>query len=143
MEQKGVTNLVSDSYRANKRMFLVATLGRVVFDLESCFSYAEMFLLLSGATSNKYRGMPRLSRRPSHCGYYARLSDMMKADVDGSFYQTACLLVLFNFDSVEDLTQLIVFPPIFCIFELLEGILRYKTTRAQVTPVSSQCPAIP
>jgi hypothetical protein len=38
MEQKGVTNLVSDSYRANRRMFLVATLGRVVFDLASCFS---------------------------------------------------------------------------------------------------------
>jgi hypothetical protein len=66
----GVTYLVSDSYRANSRRFFVSTLGRVVFDFARFFSYAEMFFEFSGATSKRKSGMPRLSRRPSHWGYY-------------------------------------------------------------------------
>jgi len=93
---------VSDSYRAKRRRFLVATLGMVVFDLASCFSYAEMFFEFNGATSKRKRGMPRLSRRPSHCGYYVRLSDRTTAHVCGTVYQAARLLILFDLDSVED-----------------------------------------
>jgi hypothetical protein len=70
MEHSGVTYLVSDSYRANSRRFFVSTLGRVVFDFARFFSYAEMFFEFSGATSKRKSGMPRLSRRPSHWGYY-------------------------------------------------------------------------
>lgn len=93
---------MSDSYRANRRRFLVATLGIVVFDLASCFSYVEMFFEFNGATSKRKRGMPRLSRRPSHCGYYVRLSDRMTAHVCGTLYQAARLLILFDLDGVED-----------------------------------------
>jgi hypothetical protein len=75
MEHNGVTYLVNDSYKANRRTFLVRTPGTVVFDFDRFFSYAEMFLVLSGATSKRKSGMPRLSRRPSHWGYY-RLSDV-------------------------------------------------------------------
>jgi hypothetical protein len=87
--------------------------------------------------------MPRLSRRPSHCGYYVRLSDTMTLTAHGcrGLYQTARLLVLFDLDGVEDLAQLIHFAPVFRVFELLEGFLGYKTTRAQVAPVSCQRPA--
>lgn len=46
--------------------------------------------------------MPRLSRRPSHCGYYVRLSDRTTAHVCGTVYQAARLLILFDLDSVED-----------------------------------------
>jgi hypothetical protein len=69
IEHNGVTYLVNDSYRANSRTFLVRMLGTVVFDLARFFSYAEMFFEFSGATSKTKSGMPRLSRRPSHCGY--------------------------------------------------------------------------
>jgi hypothetical protein len=69
MEQKGVTNRVNDSYKANSRTFLVWTLGTRVFDLARFFSYAEIFFVFSGRTSKRNSGMPRLSRRPSHCGY--------------------------------------------------------------------------
>jgi hypothetical protein len=65
-EHSGSTNLVNDSYRANRRRFLVATFGEVVVAFASCFSYAEMFFEFNGATSNRKTGMPRLSRRPSH-----------------------------------------------------------------------------
>jgi len=53
MEQKGVTKRVSDSYRAKRRRFFVATFGDVVFALASVFSYAEMFFEFRGATSNR------------------------------------------------------------------------------------------
>jgi hypothetical protein len=66
MEHKGVTYLVNDSYRANRRTFLVRTPDTVVFDLARFFSYAEIFFVFSGATSKTKSGMPRLSRRPSH-----------------------------------------------------------------------------
>lgn len=38
IEHKGVTNLVRDSYSANKRTFFVRTLGTVVFDFARAFS---------------------------------------------------------------------------------------------------------
>lgn len=66
IEHSGVTYLVNDSYSANNLTFLVRTLGSVVFDLAKFFSYADMFFVFSGATSNRKTGMPRLSRRPSH-----------------------------------------------------------------------------
>jgi hypothetical protein len=116
-------------------------LGMVVLDLASCFSYVDMFFELSGATSNRKRGMPRLSRRPSHCGYYVRLSDTMTAHGCRVLYQLARLLVLLELDGGEDLVQLVLFAPVFRGFELLEGFLGYKTTRAQEAPVSSQRPA--
>jgi hypothetical protein len=53
MEHRGVTKRVSDSYRANRRRFFVATLGEVVFALERAFSYDEMFLEFRGATSKR------------------------------------------------------------------------------------------
>ena len=65
----------------------------------------------------------------------------MTANGCGVLYQTARLLVLLDFNSIEDLAQLVLFAPVFRVFELLEGFLGYKTTRAQVAPVSSQCPA--
>jgi len=89
-----------------------------------------MFLELRGATSNKKRGMPRLSRRPSHCGYYVRLSDRMTAHGCRTLYQAARLLILFDIDGIEDFIQFVLFPPIFRVFELLEGLARDKTTGA-------------
>jgi hypothetical protein len=99
MEHSGVTNLVSDSYNANRRTFwqcqrsearqwsgrtLVGTLGTVVRDLARFFSYAEMFFEFRGATSKRNSGIPRLSRRPSHWGYCARLSDCHVAHSSGA-----------------------------------------------------------
>jgi hypothetical protein len=74
MEHSGVTYRVSDSYKANSRTFFVSTFGSVVFDLARFFSYAEMFFEFNGATSKRKSGMPRLSRRPSHWGYYEAVS---------------------------------------------------------------------
>jgi hypothetical protein len=65
----------------------------------------------------------------------------MTAHGNKVLYQTARLLILLDLDGVEDLAQLIFFSPILRVFELLEAFLRYKTTRAQITPVSSQRPA--
>jgi hypothetical protein len=142
MEHNGVTYLVNDSYRANRRTFLVRTPGTVVFDLDKFFSYAEMFFVLSGATSKRKSGMPRLSRRPSHWGYYWLLGVSTQGiGMWHSTYQTARLLEFLNVDSLEDLVQLVVFSPIFCVFELLEGFLGYKTTCAQVSSIIGQCPA--
>jgi hypothetical protein len=53
----------------------------------------------------------------------------------------ARLLKFLNLNGLEDLVQFVVFSPVFSIFELLEGFLGYKTTCAQVAPVSCQCPA--
>lgn len=53
IEHSGVTYLVKDSYRANSLTFLVRTLGTTVFDLARFFSYAEMVLVFSGATSKR------------------------------------------------------------------------------------------
>lgn len=139
MEHSGVTYLVSDSYRANSRTFLVSTPGTVVLDLARFFSYAEMFLVFSGATSKRKSGMPRLSRRPSHWGYY----EAVRCDNPGhkhTPYQTARLLELLDLDSLEDLVQLVLFPPVFRVFELFECFLGYKTTCAQVSTIRLSVP---
>lgn len=141
IEQSGVTNLVSDSYRANKRRFLVATLGMMVLESARFFSYEEIFFALSGATSKRYRGIPRLSRRPSHWGYYAEhCQTRLGCGGCGVVYQAARLLEFLGFDCVEDFLQLVLFAPIFSVFELLEGVLGDKATCAQIAAVSSQRP---
>jgi hypothetical protein len=48
----------------------VAVFGEVVFAFARLFSYAEIALELRWETSKRKMGMPRLSRRPNHCGYY-------------------------------------------------------------------------
>lgn len=63
-------------------------------------------------------------------------------DDAGQMYQLARLLIFGNLDGVEDFTQLVRLAPVFRVSELFVGFLRYKTTRAQVAPVSCQCPAI-
>lgn len=49
-----------------------------VFALElvllAVFSYAAIVLELRCFTSKMYTGMPRLSRRPVHCGYCSEVS---------------------------------------------------------------------
>lgn len=100
-----------------------------------------MFFAFSGATSNRKRGMPRLSRRPSHWGYCARLSDVRVLREAREVYQTARLLEFFGFNRVENLAQLVFLSPVFGVLELLEGVLGNKTPRAQIAPGSCQCPA--
>jgi hypothetical protein len=56
-------------------------------------------------------------------------------------YQMARLLILFDLDCIENFVQLVRFSPVLRVAELLKSILGYKTTRAQIAPVSSQCPA--
>lgn len=140
MEHNGVTYLVNDSYSANNRTFLVKMLGSVVFDLAKFFSYAEMFFVFSGATSKRKSGMPRLSRRPSHWGYCKAVRYGHHQQKHTS-YESTCLFELLNLDGFEDFVQLVRFPPVFGVFELLECLLWHKTTCAQVPPVSCQYPA--
>jgi hypothetical protein len=49
----------------------------------------------------------------------------------GDSYQPACLLVLLNFDGLEQIDNVLVLAPVLGILELLESLLRHEATRAQ------------
>ena len=76
--------------------------------------------------------MPRLSRRPSHCGYYraSRCQRLGETEVCKAGYQSARLLKLFDLDVEEQVVDGVLLAPVFGVLELLEGFLRHEATRA-------------
>lgn len=151
---KGKTKRVRFSYRAKSRSIfegtLISLLATVGF-FDTDFSYAFNALELRGATSKTYTcgklellirnsrdccfltGIPRLSRRPVHCGYYKKGSDWSIVDYDG-FYKSSSLVVFFDVDCIVQFFEVILFPPILSGFELRKGFLGDELSSSQIAP---------
>ena len=106
-------------------------LGDLILDLEVLEAYAVIFFASSLPISYTYSGIPLLSLRPVHCGYYDGQGQLRLGGADSRTHKLSHGLVLAYVDIFVKCVEFRLPPPNLRLLELSVGFLRNEFSRSQ------------